>query len=82
MIPILFLPFFFEIPAIFFLAFWFMQQVFAGAMMLAGPKAVGGIAWWAHAGGFVFGMLTVKLFRYGATTCDRRYRDEWTPWGM
>lgn len=82
MIPILFIPLFFEIPAIFFLGFWFMQQLFGGTMMLAGPKAVGGIAWWAHAGGFVFGMIAVKLFRNRYVTCSAKYRDEWTPWGM
>ena len=82
MIPILFFPFFFDVPAIFFLGFWFMQQIFGGTLMLAGPKEVGGIAFWAHAGGFICGMATIRLFRAGARSCARRYRDEATPWGI
>ena len=82
MVPILFFPFFFEVPAIFFLALWFMQQLFGGALSLAGPKTVGGIAWWAHAGGFLFGILTIKMFRAGATGCGARFSDEYTPWGI
>ncbi len=82
MIPILFFPFFFDVPAVFFLGFWFMQQIFGGTLMLAGPREVGGIAFWAHAGGFIFGMAAIRIFRAGAKTCTRRYRDEATPWGM
>jgi membrane associated rhomboid family serine protease len=60
--PIFFFPFFFEIPAVFYLALWFFIQLFSGTMALAGPQQVGGIAWWAHIGGFVVGMLSCWLF--------------------
>lgn len=82
MIPILFFPFFFDVPAVFFLGFWFMQQLFGGTLMLAGPNEVGGIAWWAHAGGFLFGMATIRVFRGRMPACSRRYRDQWTQWGV
>ena len=62
MFPIFFFPFFFEIPAVFYLALWFFTQLFSGTMALAGPQQVGGIAWWAHIGGFVVGMLSCWLF--------------------
>jgi len=59
LIPIFFIPYFIEIPAFFFLGFWFLMQ-FLGA---AGSRGqAGGIAWWAHVGGFVGGMLLLKLF--------------------
>ena len=58
LIPILFIPYFIEIPAYFFLGFWFLMQ-FLGA---AGSQTQGGgIAWWAHVGGFAAGILLVKI---------------------
>ena len=58
LIPILIIPWFVEIPAFFFLGFWFVLQ-FINA---AGSQAHGGgIAWWAHIGGFVFGIVLLKL---------------------
>lgn len=49
-----------EIPALIFLGFWFLMQLQSGtlALMSAGTN----IAWWAHIGGFVAGMILVKLF--------------------
>jgi len=48
----------FRIPAFIFLLFWIGQQL-ASAFGLLGPVSVGGsgVAWWAHIGGFVFGVL-------------------------
>jgi len=58
LIPIVFIPYFVEIPAYFFLGIWFLLQ-FLGA---AGSGAQGGgIAWWAHVGGFVAGMILLKV---------------------
>ena len=62
MFPIFFFPFFFEVPAVFYLAIWFFTQLFSGTLALAGPQQVGGIAWWAHIGGFIGGMLLCWLF--------------------
>jgi membrane associated rhomboid family serine protease len=59
LIPILFIPFFIEIPAYFFLGMWFVLQF----LNAAGSGGLGGgVAWWAHIGGFVFGMLLLKGF--------------------
>ena len=63
LLPIFFYPFFFEVPAVFFLMLWFFSQLFSGAAALAGPQYVGGIAWWAHVGGFLGGVVLCGLFR-------------------
>ena len=60
--PILFLPFFFELPAATYLLFWFLSQVFSGTLAGLGPESVGGVAWWAHVGGFVAGVALHRLF--------------------
>jgi membrane associated rhomboid family serine protease len=62
MFPIFFFPFFFEVPAVLYLVIWFFIQLFSGAAALAGPQQVGGIAFWAHIGGFLSGMLLCRLF--------------------
>src|SRR5438309_2209608 len=41
---------------------WFFINLVSGTAGLAGPQQVGGIAWWAHVGGFVSGMLLCRLF--------------------
>ncbi len=78
MIPIFIFPFFFEVPAVLYLGYWYLIQIFSGTLSLALPGHVGGVAWWAHVGGFLAGVLTHRLF------CSRRgcyYRDEEVPWG-
>ena len=50
-----------EIPAIWFLGIWFVFQLWQGGWSVAHPEAGGGVAFFAHIGGFVFGMLTVFL---------------------
>ena len=59
LIPIVIIPFFFEIPAFFFLALWLVLQ-FLNA--LGSQAGIGGVAWWAHIGGFIFGIVFLKLF--------------------
>jgi membrane associated rhomboid family serine protease len=49
------------IPAGFILVFWFLLQLLSGSM--AGGQDAGGVAFWAHIGGFVAGLMLVKLFR-------------------
>jgi membrane associated rhomboid family serine protease len=48
------------VPAVFYLAFWFVIQLVSGSFALAGA-AQGGVAWWAHAGGFAFGAASVLV---------------------
>ncbi|MFO7713935.1 rhomboid family intramembrane serine protease [Desulfosarcina sp.] len=72
LIPIIFIPWFVEIPAFFFLGIWFVLQ-FLNAAGSSGQA--GGIAWWAHIGGFVFGIFFLKLFnRIPATGASDRLR--------
>ena len=79
-----FFPWFVEIPALIYLGMWFVSQLFNGLFALAAPGVIGtygGVAWWAHVGGFVAGLLLVKVF-------ERRreryyyvwYPDEYWPW--
>ncbi|MGH2901914.1 MAG: rhomboid family intramembrane serine protease, partial [Solirubrobacteraceae bacterium] len=49
-----------SIPAVVWLGIWFVFQVAAGAQSSAAPGQ-GGVAWWAHAGGFAFGAVTVLV---------------------
>jgi membrane associated rhomboid family serine protease len=66
LVPILFILTVVEVPAVLFLVFWFITQLYSGLFMMQGGSA-SGIAWWAHIGGFLFGMLMVSFFR-GRTT--------------
>ena len=50
-----------EIPAIWFLGIWFAFQLWQGSWGIAHPETGGGVAFFAHGGGFVFGLLTVRL---------------------
>jgi len=61
LVPIIFIFTLIEIPAMVFLLFWFATQLFSGFLSLGGASG-SGIAWWAHIGGFVFGLLSVFLF--------------------
>jgi len=60
-----FFVFLFYLPAWVMLGYWFVFQFFAGAASLSMVRPghdVGGVAVWAHVGGFVAGMIMVKLF--------------------
>jgi membrane associated rhomboid family serine protease len=63
-LTVIFLGFFFfvrEIPAILFLGIWFVLQALEGGVGLLHPSSTGGVAVFAHIGGFAFGVLTVYL---------------------
>jgi membrane associated rhomboid family serine protease len=51
-----------ELPAIFVLGFWFLIQFFNGAAAISSIEGGAGIAWWAHIGGFVLGIILIKIF--------------------
>jgi membrane associated rhomboid family serine protease len=80
LVPVFIIPFLFEIPAVFFLGFWFVSQLWSGALSLADPAAYGGIAWWAHIGGFLAGVGLVYLFRRPRERRRDYYADEYWPW--
>ena len=70
LVQILFIFTIVEVPAVIFLAFWFVTQLYSGLFAMQGGGA-SGIAWWAHIGGFAFGLLTVSFF--GRRTVYRNY---------
>lgn len=49
-----------SIPAYYYLGFWFIYQLLMGMISLTGISS--GIAFWAHIGGFIFGLIAVKAF--------------------
>jgi membrane associated rhomboid family serine protease len=61
-----------EIPAIFYLLVWFTVQLYSGIASGTHGPLVGGIAWWAHVGGFLFGVATAPLLAQPATLHRRR----------
>jgi hypothetical protein len=62
LVVLVYFVFFPEIPAFVFLGVWFLFQLWDGGFSLLHPEAGGGVAFFAHVGGFVFGMATVYLF--------------------
>ena len=50
-----------KLPAFFFLGFWFFYQAFKGVASLGLPESSSGSAYWAHAGGFIFGAILATL---------------------
>lgn len=61
LVPIIVYPLFIHIPAIVYLGIWFVSQVLSGTMTIGRGELAGGVAWWAHVGGFIAGVLLVKL---------------------
>ncbi|RPI94141.1 MAG: rhomboid family intramembrane serine protease, partial [Chloroflexi bacterium] len=61
LVPIIFIFTIIEIPAAIFLVLWFVSQLYSGLFSMQGASA-SGIAWWAHIGGFVFGVIMVSFF--------------------
>ena len=61
----MFIVFFVDLPAVVFLGVWFLTQLLSGAASLSpgAGAAAGGVAWWAHVGGFVVGMALCVLMR-------------------
>jgi membrane associated rhomboid family serine protease len=76
LIPLFFLPIFVEIPAIIYLGFWALSQIFSGVLMLGLPEDVGGVAFWAHVGGFVAGAMLHWLFVKGKKQFRKLSLDE------
>ena len=62
LIPIFVFVQFVELPALLLLGFWFLQQFLMGTLSLgAGSAEAGGVAWFAHIGGFLFGAILGRL---------------------
>ncbi|MGZ4400909.1 MAG: rhomboid family intramembrane serine protease [Gaiellaceae bacterium] len=61
LVIIVIFPIFIELHALWFLGIWFLFQFFAGENSLTHPESGGGVAFFAHIGGFLFGLATVRL---------------------
>jgi membrane associated rhomboid family serine protease len=79
LIPIFFFFQFAELPAFVFLGYWLLVQLLSAGFT---QKNVGGVAWWAHIGGFVTGLIFVKIFdwipRMGLSGNLRQYTERHT----
>jgi membrane associated rhomboid family serine protease len=62
LVTLFFWWFFARLPAVLFIGLWFLLQFLSGVSSL-GSAAQGGVAWWAHVGGFLLGMLLVSGMR-------------------
>ena len=65
LVPIVIFFYIIELPAFFFLGFWFVLQFIQGSLYSLNSEqlAGGGVAWWAHVGGFAAGVLFLHVFR-------------------
>jgi membrane associated rhomboid family serine protease len=64
--------FVFRLNAFFFLAYWFVFQLLGGMAMLGLPADRGGVAFWAHVGGFVAGLALIRVFERRALVDAKR----------
>ena len=76
LVPILFFPFFFDMPAVIFAGLWFFIQLLQGTVDLFLPALSGGVAWWAHIGGFVAGLVLGPLLHQPSRTYRPYEADE------
>ena len=80
LVPIIIFFSFIELPAFFFLGLWFVYQFLLGTLTL-GMQGVGGIAFWAHIGGFIWGFFIAILFKTTIRTRKkisfRKHKVDW-----
>jgi membrane associated rhomboid family serine protease len=69
-VPILFIPIFIEVYAVVFIGLWFLLQIIQSMTELLLPSSSGGVAWWAHIGGFIAGLTLGPLL----VRSEERYR--------
>lgn len=81
LVPFFFFFTFVRLPAFLFLGFWFLIQFMSGSLSLASSQYIGGIAWWAHIGGFLSGIMLFSMFAPAKPPTRRRstryYRYGW-----
>lgn len=80
LVPVFFSPWILGIPAIIFIGLWFASQLLNGLFAIAvGAQALGGVAYWAHIGGFVFGLVFLPIFLIGRRR-RKAFADQQAPW--
>jgi membrane associated rhomboid family serine protease len=65
LVPLFIIWFTWQIPALVFIGLWFVIQFLSGVGSLSDPRAarLGGVAWWAHIGGFLTGVLLARIIK-------------------
>jgi membrane associated rhomboid family serine protease len=76
LVPVLFIPLFFEVYASVFIGLWFLVQVLQSIMAILLPEASGDVAWWAHVGGFIAGFALGPLLVRSEQQYRAYYPDE------
>ena len=80
LVPIIIIPLIIEIPSIVFVGVWFATQLFNGTLALGSTDAFESVAWWAHIGGFVAGVVLLPVFKKSREEHRKEYDDEYWPW--
>jgi membrane associated rhomboid family serine protease len=65
LVPVFVLFWFIELPAFVFIGLWFLMQAFQGYATLLAAQEGGGVAWWAHVGGFLAGVVLCFALKIG-----------------
>ncbi len=65
LVPIVFIPLFLRLPSVLFLGVWFLTQILSGVLSVS--RETHEVAWWAHVGGFVAGIVLIRIFRRRGT---------------
>src|SRR3954462_1490807 len=76
LVPIIFIPLFFEVPALAFVGIWFIMQLLQGAAEFFTTSSGAGVAWWAHIGGFLAGLALAPILQRPVQTYRAYYPDE------
>ena len=75
LIPIFLFPLFVNLSAFFYIGFWFLIQLLSGTLSFT-SQSTGGVAWWAHVGGFIAGIVFLPLFRNRRFSYRKLFPDE------
>jgi membrane associated rhomboid family serine protease len=67
-----------EVPAVIYLGFWLLMQLVSGTVTLTIAGDAGGVAWWAHVGGFALGATLAPLLRR-RWSYPREWQAEYAP---
>jgi membrane associated rhomboid family serine protease len=83
LLTIAFIPIPVRLPAWVLIGFWFVLQLFDGLATLSSQatQATGGVAYWAHVGGFITGAVLIWFFRHPQRVDDLRAYHHSGPWG-
>ena len=81
-IPIIIIPWFTRVPAILMMAVWFVTQLVSVGSVTNATGGAGGVAYWAHIGGFIAGMVLVLVFRTHRRSYDMNDRYQRYRWQM